>query len=67
MEDDLVKACSTNKIIVLFNENTDLVSNIYKKVPSSVDSDRKVSGNSPFMNSEPIFTNNSWWHYTGNK
>ena len=27
--DDLVKACGTEKIIILFKENTDLVSNIY--------------------------------------
>ena len=30
MVDDPIKACGTNKIIVLFNENTDLVSNIYR-------------------------------------
>ena len=29
MEDDLVKACDTEKITVLFSENPDLVSNIY--------------------------------------
>ena len=29
MVDDLVKACDTEKIIVLFSENPDLVSNIY--------------------------------------
>ena len=28
MVDDLAKACGTKKIIVLFNENTDRVSNI---------------------------------------
>ena len=28
MVDDLAKACGTEKIIVLFRENTDLVSNI---------------------------------------
>ena len=27
--DDLVKACGTKKIIVLFSENTDLMSNTY--------------------------------------
>ena len=30
MVGDLVKACGTKKIIVLFSENTDLVSNIYR-------------------------------------
>ena len=29
MVDDLVKVCGTKKIIILFSENTDLVSNIY--------------------------------------
>ena len=29
MVDELAKACDTEKIIVLFSENTDLVSNIY--------------------------------------
>ena len=29
MVDNLAKACGTKKIIVLFSENTDLVSNIY--------------------------------------
>ena len=29
MVNDLVKACGTEKIFVLFRENTDLVSNIY--------------------------------------
>ena len=30
MVDDLVKVFGTKKIIVLFSENTDLVSNIYR-------------------------------------
>ena len=29
MVDDMAKACGTERIIVLFSENTDLVSNIY--------------------------------------
>ena len=29
MVDDVANACGTKKIIVLFSENTDLVSNIY--------------------------------------
>ena len=29
MVDDLAKACGTEKIIVLFSENTELVSSIY--------------------------------------
>ena len=29
MVDDLAKACGTKKIIILFSENTDLVSNTY--------------------------------------
>ena len=29
MADDLAKPCDTEKIIVLFNENPDLVSNIH--------------------------------------
>ena len=29
MVDDLTKACGTERIIVLFSENPDLVSNIY--------------------------------------
>ena len=29
MADDLAKACGTEKIIVLFSEHTDLVSNIF--------------------------------------
>ena len=32
MVDDLIKACDTEKITVLFSENPDLVSNIYKKL-----------------------------------
>ena len=31
MVDDLAKACGTNRIIVLFSENSDLVSNIYNQ------------------------------------
>ena len=31
MVDDLAKACGTEKIIVQFRENSDLVSNIYVK------------------------------------
>ena len=30
MVDDLAKVCGTEKIIVLFRENTDLVSNIHR-------------------------------------
>ena len=30
MADDLLKACGTNKIFVLFDETTDLMSNIYR-------------------------------------
>ena len=35
MVDDLVKACGIEKIIVLFGENTDFVSNIYKEEASA--------------------------------
>ena len=32
MVDDLVRACDTEKIIFLFRENSDLVSNVYKRL-----------------------------------
>ena len=49
--------------LFLYQRRLELSEQRHTKLHSSFDSDRKLSGDSPFMNNEPIFTNYSWWYY----